>query len=55
MRIYEHYHDPEKYPEFGLRPIRATTRRALEDEIQFMSLRDLPHDEDDALHEIEEA
>ena len=55
MRIYEHYHDPEKYPEFALRPIRATTRAALENEIQFMSLRDLPHDEDDALHEIEEA
>ena len=55
MRIYEHYHDPEKYPEFALRPIRATTRAALENEIQFMSLRDLPHDEDDVLHEIEEA
>lgn len=54
-RIYPFYHRPEAYPEFGKRLIRATTRETLENTVQFMSLRDLPHPGDGALLEIEEA
>ena len=42
-RIYPYYHRPEAYPEYARRPIRATTREILENDIQFMSLRDLPY------------
>ncbi len=54
-RIYPYYHQPEAYPEYARRPIRATTREILENDIQFMSLRDLPHPGDGTLLEIEEA
>ena len=54
-RIYPFYHRPEAYPEFGKRLIRATMRETLENTVQFMSLRDLPHPGDGALLEIEEA
>lgn len=54
-RIYPFYHRPEAYPEFEKRPIRATTRETLENTVQFMSLRDLPHPGDGSLQEIEEA
>lgn len=54
-RIYPYYHRPEAYPEYARRPIRATTREILENDIQFMSLRDLPHPGDGTMLEIEEA
>ena len=54
-RIYPYYHRPEAYPEYAKRPIRATTREILENDIQFMSLRDLPHPGDGTMLEIEEA
>ena len=54
-RIYPYYHRPENHPDFTRRPIRVTTRETLENTIQFMSLRDLPHEKDGTLLEIEEA
>ncbi len=55
MRVYAHRHRPEAYPEFTKRPIRVTTRETLENTIQFMSLRALPHEPDGTLMSIEEA
>ena len=52
-KIYPHYHQPEHHPDFNRRLIRATTRDTLENTIQFMSIRDLPHTEDGTLLEIE--
>ena len=54
-KIYPFYHQPEKYPAYLKRPIRVTTRDTLENTIQFMSLRDLPHPGDGTLLEINEA
>ena len=54
-RIYPFYHQPENYPEYEKRGIRVVTRDTLENTIQFMSLRDLPHLDDGTLLEIDEA
>ena len=54
-KIYSSYHHPEAYPEYTRRLIRATTRDTLENTVQFMSLRDLPHTVDGTLLEIDEA
>lgn len=55
FRIYPFYHRPEDYPEYEKRPLRATTRETLENTVQFMSLRDIPHPGDGTLHEIDAA
>ena len=55
MRIYAHYHRPEAYPEYEKRPLKVTTRKVLDDKIQFMSLRGLPQDENRHLRLINEA
>lgn len=55
FRIYPFYHQPEEYPEYEKRPLRATTRETLENTVQFMSLRDIPHPGDGTLHEIDAA
>ena len=39
MRIYPHLIQPEDYPEFSTRWAKATTREALDNEIQFACLR----------------
>ena len=54
-KIYASYHQPQSYPEYTRRLIRATTRDTLENTIQFMSLRALPQNEKGELMEIDEA
>lgn len=44
-RVYTHLHEPEKYPEYHLRAAKAVTRAALDNRIQFTSLRSFPIDD----------
>ena len=41
-KVYMHLVEPEKYPDFQLRAAKAVTRDALENRIQFSSLRGFP-------------